>query len=273
MSENNLAEVRPARYQAVVRQGLEKLSDGGGDPATVHRTRTHLRRLQAYHELLGETRNADAIARCVARLSALRTLQVFSRYLKSNDAPGSDRKAVKRRIRAECRKLERTHAYASIERVVRRLGLPRAPANPAWLAERMRTARQTHADALRQMVSAIGSKPKRKALHRLRLLVKSIRYQEEWATGQPFATPSLVRRLKHAQAVLGDFEDLFQFRKLAAALDLQSSAMINKHWRMARTRARALPARLLERLGLISGPPVRLVVSRSPSSCAAGEPR
>lgn len=270
MSEPNPAEVRPSRYRSVVLQALAQLSGGGDDPAAVHRTRTHLRRLQAYLELVGEDRNADAIARAVARLSVLRTLQVFSRYLKTNDAPRSDRKAVKRRLRSECRELERTHAYAAIERVVRRRALPPAPASPAWLAERMQIVRHTHADALRQLVSEIGAKPGRKALHRLRLLIKSIRYQEEWALDQPYAMPVLVQRLKHAQAVLGDYEDLHQFRKLAVAMDLRSSGMINKHWRAARARARGLPARLLGRLGMIAGSRMRLVGSRHVPAGAAG---
>lgn len=270
MSEPNLAEDRPARYRAVVLQALARLSGGDTGAATLHRARTHLRRLQAYLELVGEERNADRIARCVVRLSKLRTLQVFEGYLSMFDAPRSDRKAVKRRLRASRDKLERVHTYAAIERIVRRHALPPTSGNPDWLAERMRAARHAHAEALRQLTTEVGAKPRRKTLHRLRLLIKSIRYQEEWALDRPYAMPALVRRLKHVQAVLGDYEDLVQFRKLARSMDLRSSAMIKKQWRKARTRARALPAHLVAYLGMTAGPRIRLVDSRQASGQAAG---
>ena len=270
MSEPNLTEDRPARYRAVVLQALTRLSGGDTDSATLHRARTHLRRLQAYLELVGEDRNADRVARCVMRLSKLRTLQVFERYLSKLDAPRSDRKAAKRRLRATREKLERSHTYAAIERIVRRHALPPTPANPEWLADRMRAARHAHADTLQQVTAGVGAKPRRKTLHRLRLLIKSIRYQEEWALDRPYAMPPLVRRLKHAQTVLGDYEDLVQFRKLARALDLRSSAIIKKHWRKARTRARALPAHLVAYLGTTAGPRIRLVGSRHDPVHVAG---
>ena len=270
MSEPNLTEDRPARYRAVVLQALTRLSGGDTDPATLHRARTHLRRLQAYLELVGEDRNADTISRCVIRLSKLRTLQVFERYLSKLDAPRSDRKAVKRRLRATRDKLESTHTYASIERIVCRHALPPTPGNPDWLAERMRTVRHAHADALRQLTAEVDAKPRRKTLHRLRLLIKSIRYQEEWALDRPYAMPALVQRLKRGQAVLGDYEDLVQFRKLARSMDLRSSATIKKHWRKARTRARALPAHLVESLGMTTRSRIRLVGSRHDSVPVAG---
>lgn len=270
MSEPNLADERPVRYHAVVLQALARLSGGDTDAATLHRARTHLRRLQAYLELVGEARNADAIARCVMRLSKLRTLQVFERYLSTLDAPRPDRKAVKRRLRVTRGKLERSHTYAAIDRIVRRHALPPTPANPDWLAERMRTARHAHADALRQLTAKVGAKPRRKTLHRLRLLIKSIRYQEEWALDRPYAMPALVRRLKHVQAVLGDYEDLVQFRKLARSLDLRSAAIIKKLWRKSRARARALSAHLVAYLGMTAGPRIRLVGGRHDPEPAVG---
>ncbi len=110
MGEPNLAEDRQVRYRAVVLRALARLSAGDTDPMTLHRTRTHLRRLQAYLELVGEARNADTIARCVMRLSKLRMLHVFMHYLKTHDAPRPDRKAAKRRLRATRDKLERARA-------------------------------------------------------------------------------------------------------------------------------------------------------------------
>ena len=271
MSEPNYAEDRPARYRAVALQTLAQLSGGDANAATLHRARTHLRRLQAYLELVGEERNAAAITRCVTRLSTLRTLQVLERYLKRHDAPRSDRKPVMRRIRAKCRKFDRTRVYAAIERIVRRRALPPAPANPEWMAERMQAARHAHADAFRQLTAAIDARPRRKTLHRIRLLIKSIRYQEEWALGHPFAMPELVQRLKHAQAVLGDYEHLVQFRKLARSLDLRSSAMIKKHWRTARKRARVLPLGLSGIIGVMAGPWIRIMDGRCEPEQAAGQ--
>lgn len=270
MSESYFAESRPARYREVVLHALTRLSGGDKKPETLHRARTHLRRLQAYLELVGEDRNANTIDRCVMRLSKLRTLQVFERYLAKHDAPRSDRKAVKRRLRATREKLDRAHTYAAIDRVVSRRALPPTPANPEWLADRMRTMRHAHADALRRLVDEVVADPHRKTLHRLRLLIKSIRYQEEWALGRPYAMPDLVQRLKHTQKVLGDYEDLVQFRKLARALGLRSSAIIKKDWRRARTHARALPVNLVAYLGMAAGPYIRLVGSRHASVNVTG---
>ena len=242
MRELKLAGDRPARYRAVAQKALARLSKGDPSAATLHRARTHLRRLQAYLELVGGDRQAASVAECVARLSKLRTLQVFAQYLKVNDAPRSDRKAVKRRLRAANDKLARARVYATMEQDIRRIVFPSVPADPAWLAERMGKVRDVHARRLRRFSAKAGSKPGRKALHRLRLAIKSMRYQEEWAQGRPFAMPGLARQLKHAQKVLGDYEDLVHFRKLAKSLGLRFAPSINKAWRKARARARALPS-------------------------------
>lgn len=262
MREPNLAEDRPARYREVALKALARLSGGDTDAATLHRARTHLRRLQAYLELVGENRRAASIGRCVARMSKLRMLQVFLHYLKMHDAPRSDRKSVRRRLRATREELARARVYAAIERMVRRQALPAAPMDPARLAELMQAARDAHAEALRRLTARAGTKAGRKLLHRIRLVVKSVRYQEEWALGRPFARRGVIRGLKHTQKVLGDYEDLVHFRKLARSMDLRSLPAITKAWRKARARARSLPATLRARLGLIAGYPPRLVENR-----------
>ncbi len=250
MREPKLAEDRPARYRDVALKALARLSGGETNMATVHRARTHLRRLQAYLTLVGEDRQAANIANCVSRLSQLRSLQVFAQYLKMHDAPRADRKAVKRRLRAVREKLARSRVYAAMERDVRRTELPAIQANPSWLAGQMQLARTSCANTLRRLTAKGGPKASRKTLHRIRLLIKSIRYQEEWALGRPFARPDRIRRLKQAQRVLGDYEDLVHFRKLARSLGLRSTAAINKAWRKARARARALPAGLAITAGI-----------------------
>ena len=253
MREPKLAEDRPARYREIALKALARLSGGDTDAATLHRARTHLRRLQAYLDLVGEDRHAASIAHCVTRMSKLRTLQVLAGYLKTHSAPRSDRKAVKRRLRATREQLARGCVYTAIDRIVRRCTLPSVPTNPAWLAERMQAARDSHADVLRRLTAGVGTKAGRKTLHRLRLLIKSIRYQEEWALGRPFAKPGLIRRLKRMQMVLGSYEDLVQFRKSARSMGLHASPAINKAWRKARTRARALPATLCAGTGTLAG--------------------
>lgn len=245
MRESNFPRDRPARYRTVALKALARLSGGGTDAATLHRARTHLRRLQAYLELVGEDRQAASIAECVARASKVRTLQVFAQYLKMHEAPRSDRKAVRRRLHAVRDKLARAGVYRVIEREARGIELPSIPTDPAWLAGRMEEARDAYVRMLRRFAAKAGSKAGRKMLHRLRLQTKSMRYQEEWAQGQPFARPGPVRSLKHAQKILGDYEDMVHFRKLARSMDLRSASTINKAWRKARARARALPATLL----------------------------
>src|SRR5438093_8979954 len=58
---------------------------------TVHRLRTHLRRLQAYAEFLQRPRIAARLADCVSWLSDLRTLYVFQQFLRRRGASAPDR--------------------------------------------------------------------------------------------------------------------------------------------------------------------------------------
>src|SRR6266581_300132 len=57
---------------------------------TVHRLRTHLRRLQAYAEFLRRPIVARRLAQNVKWLSRLRTLDVFRRYLRRRKAAARD---------------------------------------------------------------------------------------------------------------------------------------------------------------------------------------
>lgn len=257
---------RAARYQTVALHALARLSGGDIRPKTVHRLRTHLRRLQAYLELVGEDRNAQIMAKCVSRLSPLRTLQVFERYLARLGASKSDVRRIKDRIRRRRANLDRKQVYRKIERRVRRHALPPTPASPDWMAGRMERLRREHAKTLHDLITEARANPQRKTLHALRLTIKSTRYQEEWALDQAYARPDLVSWLKRAQSVLGDYEERAQFRKLARTLGLKSYAKIVKDWRRARTRARALPARLTGMIEELAGRRLRLLVSQPPSS-------
>lgn len=264
--DSHTGDDRAARYQTIALHALARLTAGDILPKTVHRLRTHLRRLQAYLELVGEDRNARIMAKCVSRLSSLRTLQVFERYLSRQGAPKSDVRKVKDRIRARRARLDRKHAYRKIEQCVRRHALPPTPTAPDWMATRMEGLRRLHAHGLQDLILKATANPRRKTLHELRLTIKSIRYQEEWALSQAYARPQLVRWLKRVQSVLGEYEELAQFRKLARRLTLKSSAAIVKDWRRARRRARALPEQLTGVIEALAGRRLRLLASEPRSS-------
>lgn len=257
-----------ARCRSVVLRALDSLLAGQGGQKTLHRLRTHLRRVQAYLELVGEDRNAQIMAKCVSRLSSLRTLQVFERYLTQLGAPNSDVRKVKDSIRGKRAKLNRKQVYSKIGRRVRRHAFLSTEVSANWMAERMESLRREHAATLQELIEKAMSNPRRKTLHAIRLKIKSIRYQEEWALSQAYAKPSLVSWLERAQSVLGDYEERAQFRKLARALDLKSYPTIVKDWRRARTCARALPGQLTDIIEELAGRHLRLVGSKSSSSHA-----
>jgi hypothetical protein len=231
--------------RTVVLDAVACLADGDGHPGTLHRLRTHLRRLQAYLELVGEDKNAEVINGCVSRLSSLRTLQVFHHYLGRMGGPKSDRKRVKRLIRARQAKLLRKDVFSKIERRIRRHAIPPMPTDPNWMAARFHALREEHAQHLLLLIAQAGDRPRRKYLHILRLYVKTVRYQEEWALHQAYARPDLVKQLKHAQEVLGKYQEHTQFRTLARRYDMESRAALDKDWRRTRQRARAVPTQLL----------------------------
>lgn len=268
-AEQRVGQDRASRYRTVALHTLASLSAGDHRPKTLHRLRTHLRRLQAYLELVEEEENAAIMARCVSRFSRLRTLQVFEPYLDHLRAPGRDRRLVHARIRALQRRLKDKHTYRKVERLVEHHALPPTPASPDWMGRRIIALRRIHADRLRELIAQADAKPRRKTLHTLRLMIKSIRYQEEWALGEPYARPDLVAWLKHAQTVLGEYEDRAQFRKLAAKLKLKSQASIERDWHRARKRARSLPAHVHERIDTLATTRLRLLPGRRTSLSTA----
>ncbi len=260
---------RASRYRTVALHALASLSAGDRRAKTLHRLRTHLRLLQAYLELVGEEENAKTIARCVSRFSRLRTLHVFDQYLDRCDAPGRDRRLVTQRIRVLESKLKKKQAYRKVERVVEHYALPPTPAPSDWLGRHLIALRTRHAGRLRELIARADADPRRKTLHRLRLMIKSVRYQEEWALGEPYARPDLVAWLKHAQTVLGEYEEQAQFRKLATKLGLKSQPAIDKEWRRARDRAHAMPDHLHKRIGTLATTRLRLLPGRRTSLATA----
>lgn len=231
---------RAAAARAAALKALARLARGDRRAKTLHRLRVQLRRLQAYLELVGEAENAELVADCVSRLSDLRTLHVFQAYLRAIRAPGEDRRVVRARAKALRKRLDRKNIWSKIARRVERHALPPSPAPADWLAQRLPALRRRHAAELAALIAEARDDPRRKQLHALRLKVKALRYQEEWAAGRT----KLALLLKEAQTLLGEYEERAQFRKLARKLGLQSLDRITADWRRARARAQEVPAGL-----------------------------
>lgn len=246
-------DAQAARYQSIVLRALASLANGNRRAETLHRVRVHLRRLQAYLELLGKDEDAAILSRCVSRFSRLRTLQVFRGYLARIGAPKTDREKVDKLIELAVDKLRDKKDYDKVERLVWRHALAAEPTDAGWLDRRFAALAHLHLTALEELLAAASKKPRRKRLHALRLRIKSIRYQEEWGFGRDPGKARFVDRLKDAQTVLGKYEELAEFKKLGKKLELESYPQIVKDWRRARKRARAVPDRLdwlLKRLAM-----------------------
>jgi CHAD domain-containing protein len=231
----------------VVLSALSRLQTGDVRAKTLHRLRTHLRRLQAYAELVGESANAKTMGECVAHFSRLRTLDVLESYLVRRHAPKDELKFVRKRIAEKRQKLRRKRIYQTVERLVRLHAVPPVPGLDDWLPVRMRRLRELNRQALRDLALKAADHPRRKTLHALRLRIKAVRYQEEWVVQHKEGRPELVAWLKHAQKVLGEYEEYGQFRKLARKWRFEFRDPIERDWKRARKEAHAIPAQLLER--------------------------
>jgi CHAD domain-containing protein len=227
-----------------VLRALARLSGGATAPETVHRARTHLRRLQAYSELIGDARQAEVLAGCVSELSRLRALQVLEHYLTKRGHKQSDRRTVQREIVARREKHLRQGVYGRIAQLVRRHATATGGVSQERLARRIGILREKNRRTLLTLAGLSAQAPKRKRLHRLRLAIKTMRYQEEWALGEPYARPHFVDWLKKAQAVLGKHEDLCQFRRWARKLKLKTQPVPAKKLKRARDRAHHMSAEL-----------------------------
>jgi CHAD domain-containing protein len=235
---------RIARYHSRALRALDASLTSGTDHVALHHLRVTLRRLQAYFELAGELQQSQVIAQCVSKLSPLRTLHVFERYLAKTGAPKEDIRVLQERIDTLSEQFIQEQVYHLIKQNLVQLAFPPAMP-PHWLLERLRLTRAAHADALHTLVGDATNRPRKKSLHALRLRIKSVRYQEEWASDHTASGQTLIRLLKRAQDVLGQYQERAQFRKMAKKLDLKSVKRIRKDWRRARKRARALPPQLV----------------------------
>ena len=233
-----------AEYQATVLRLARRLMAGQCQPDTVHAIRAHCRRLQALQELCGDDERAVVMAQSVRRLSKLRASQVFHQYLGKIKAPQTDIDALDAWIMQKEHKLRDAEAYRQIEQAVWKHALPSSTQLNHSVKDKLEVLRHVHEKNLACLISAASEKPRRKRLHALRLALKTIRYQTEWLPGRPGPKEALVKRIKQVQAVLGRFEELADFRQWGKQLGLTVRVRIQKDWKRARKRARAIPAEL-----------------------------
>ena len=208
-------------------------------PETVHRLRTHLRRLQAYAELMQRPKAAGALAKGVTWLSRLRTLDVFLRYLRRRRGAVDDVRCVAWALREEETKVAHAGYVEAIQALLERTSLARMRGPDDVLAMRLESLGREHADRLNAALRGLSAEAKRKELHRLRLLVKALRYQEEIVLETAWGNPRSVAALQRLQRTLGDYCDRDQFRRLARKMKLACRGEMQKEYRRYRKLTRA----------------------------------
>ncbi len=233
------------------------------DTDHLHRLRVGIRRLQAWLRLIGARQEASALGAEISELSPLRSAQVFDVWLAKHRAPAADRRKVRALIRQRTAQLDHPRLFESIHRGLASLSFEKQRIGRVQLERNWRG----HREKLTRMGRRLPRKPKRKALHRLRLRMKQLRYQLEWTS--PPGVERIVPSLKRLQRRLGAYEDLAAFRKLGKALSLTSQPVITAAWRKARKKARRVHDDvdgLVEALGLLLD-----AASRTKSWNKAGE--
>jgi CHAD domain-containing protein len=233
-----------AHYQTTILGLVRPMIAGRCQSDALHTVRTHCRRLQALLELCGDDERARLMAENVRRLSKLRAIQVFQQYLAKIEAPQDDTEAVDAWVDKQALKLRRAQVYQHIEEAVWRHALPTITRLDESLKNKLEDLRHAQEKNLTGLIQAAIDTPRRKRLHALRLALKTIRYQTEWLPGRQEAKQALVKRIKRMQAVLGRYEEMAEFRRWAEKRDLTVLERIQKDWKRARKRARAVPAEL-----------------------------
>jgi CHAD domain-containing protein len=220
-------------------------------PDTVHKLRTHLRRFQAHAELLEHHKIAARFARCVSCFSRLRSLHVFKSYLKGTGASVKNRQRFQRAVRKEEKKIRASDRLQKVRVLLLETPISSLERPNIFLKTRLERLRHENRTMLHQALQDLSRRPKWKELHRLRLLIKSLRYQQEIAVELKWGNPRTLHSLKCLQQVLGDFCDREQFVRLAKELDLSGRKKIKKDRRRYLKRAR----RALRRLSIVrTGP-------------------
>lgn len=227
---------RISTHKQAVRQQLAALSKRRTiDAEDLHRLRIALRRMQAWLELVGDTGSAETLGEQMSALSPLRALHVLEQWLVRRRAYASDLRKVRRSSRSIAKRLLANRTMTTIRQTLGAMdwagGLGGDTASKTWRIHRKR---------LRHLLRLIREDPTRKRLHRLRLAIKTIRYQMEWLNLRGTRGRRTAEALRSAQRCLGQYEDLASFRDLAKRLELRSRRRIRKHLRRARREARRL---------------------------------
>jgi hypothetical protein len=237
-------EKRAAEYHARAKVFARALRRPPFHPETVHRLRTHLRRLQAYAEFLRRPMVAARLAQSVTWLSRLRTLDVFRRYLRRREALARDLRRVVWTLREEEKMVASAGRLEEIRSILAKMTLARMRRPVAFVENHLSALRQETSEQLAAALRKLSTEATRKELHRLRLLVKSLRYQEEIALETAWGDPRRMAAFKRLQRTLGDYCDRDQFRRLAKKMDLACRSEIKKEYRQYQKKARKAVRRL-----------------------------
>ena len=204
---------------------------------TVHKLRTHLRRLQSYAEFVEDRRAAARLGRAVSWFSRLRALSELQRYLRRSGAGVKDVRRVKKAVRKEEKQVRKADRSTAVQALLAAITMETLRRPGAFLSERLQRLQIENRTALDEALQAVSSKPRRKELHGLRLLIKSLRYQQEIAVEMHAGNPRTVGALKRLQGVLGEYCDRDQSVRRAKELKLRCRNEMKKDRRRSRKRA------------------------------------
>ena len=231
-------EKRAAEYLARAKVFARALRKPPFHPETVHRLRTHLRRLQAYAEFLQRPIVAARLAQSVTWLSRLRTLDVFCHHLRRRKASAKDLRQVAWALKEEALMVAYAGRLEAIRSMLAKMTLARMRRPVAFVENRLSALRGETSERLAAALRKLSPEATRKELHRLRLLVKSLRYQEEIALETAWGDPRRMAAFKRLQRTLGDYCDRDQFRRLAKKLNLACRGELKKEYRQYQEKAR-----------------------------------
>jgi CHAD domain-containing protein len=237
-------EKRAAEYHTRAVAFAHALRKPPFHPETVHRLRTHLRRLQAYAEFLRRPKVAARLAQSVTWLSRLRTLDVFRRYLRLRKAVDRDLRRVAWALREEEKMVASAGRLEEIRSMLAKMTLARMRRPVAFVENRLSALPRETSEQLAAALRKLSPEATRKELHRLRLLVKSLRYKEEIALETAWGDPRRMAAFKRLQRTLGNYCDRDQFRRVAKKMDLACRSEIKKEYRQYQKKARKAVRRL-----------------------------
>ena len=218
--------------------GCAKALEKAFHPETVHKLRTHLRRLQSYAEYLDRPKDAERLGEAVSWFSRLRTLDEFQRYLRGLEVGAKDCRRVEKALRKEQEDVRKATRPAAVTQLLTDIPVAHLMRPGEYIAERFQRLQLENRTVLGRGLQELSSKPTRKELHRLRLLIKSLRYQQEIAVEMRRGNPQTVKALERLQTILGKYTDRTQFVSLAKELNLSCQNKIKKDRRLSRKRAR-----------------------------------